>query len=150
MKKTVEEFKAFIMRGNVLDMAIGIIIGGAFGKIVTSLVNDVIMPPIGLLLGKVDFSSLFINLSGKPYASLVQAQAAGAPTINYGLFVNTLINFLIVAFVIFMLVKQVNRFATKPAATGPAAAPVTKECPQCCSTIAVKAKRCPACTSVIA
>jgi large conductance mechanosensitive channel len=147
MAKIIDEFKKFIMRGNVIDMAVGIILGGAFGKIVTSLVNDVIMPPIGLLLGKVDFSSLYFNLSGKPYASLAQAQAAGAPTLNYGLFINTVINFLIVAFVIFLLIKQINRLAApKPAAPQ---APATRECPQCCSVIAIKAKRCPACTSQI-
>jgi large conductance mechanosensitive channel len=143
----VDEFKKFIMRGNVIDMAVGIIIGGAFGKIVTSLVNDVIMPPIGLLLGKVDFSSLYINMSGKPYASLAQAQAAGAATLNYGLFINTVINFLIVAFVIFLLIKQINRLAAPKPVT--AQAPTTRECPQCCSVIAIKAKRCPACTSQI-
>jgi large conductance mechanosensitive channel len=147
MKQTLDEFKKFIMRGNVLDMAIGIIIGGAFGKIVTSLVNDIIMPPIGLLLGKVDFAGLYLNMSGKPFVSLAQAQAAGAPTLNYGLFINTLINFLIVAFVIFMLVKQINRFSAKPEAP---AAPTTKECPQCCTMISLKARRCPACTSVLA
>jgi large conductance mechanosensitive channel len=113
-KSMGEEFKEFIMRGNVLEMAIGIIIGGAFGKIVTSLVNDVIMPPIGLLLGQVDFSSLFIDLSGKGYETLAAAQAAGAPTINIGVFINTVINFLIVAFCIFMIVKQVNRFTKTP------------------------------------
>ena len=114
-KSMGEEFKEFIMRGNVLEMAIGIIIGGAFGKIVTSLVNDVIMPPIGLLLGQVDFSSLFIDLSGKGFENLAAAQAAGAPTINIGIFINTVINFLIVAFCIFMIVKQVNRFTKTPA-----------------------------------
>ena len=114
-KSMGDEFKEFIMRGTVLEMAIGIIIGGAFGKIVTSLVNDVIMPPIGLLLGQVDFSSLFIDLSGKGFENLAAAQAAGAPTINIGIFINTVINFLIVAFCIFMIVKQVNRFTKTPA-----------------------------------
>jgi large conductance mechanosensitive channel len=141
-----KEFKDFIMRGNVLDLAIGVIIGGAFGKIITSLVNDVIMPPIGLLAGKVDFSTLFINLSAAPYATLAEAQTAGAPTINYGLFLNTVIDFLIVALVVFLLVRQVNRLYPKPAA---APAPVTKECPYCLSTIPLKATRCAHCTSEV-
>ena len=144
--KIAEEFKQFVMRGNVIDMAVGIIIGGAFGKIVASVVSDIIMPPIGLLLGKVDFSSLYINLSGKAYASLAEAQAAGAPTLNYGLFINNVINFLIVAFVIFIMIKQINRLQ-KPAKPAAPAAPTTKECPFCCSTIAIKAVRCPNCTS---
>jgi large conductance mechanosensitive channel len=137
------EFKKFVMRGNVVDLAVGIIIGGAFGKIVTSLVNDIIMPPIGLLLGSVDFASLYINLSGKTYASLADAKAAGAATINYGLFINAVIDFLIVAFVIFLLIKQVNRLKAEPAP----AAPNTKECPYCLSVIPLKATRCPNCTS---
>lgn len=141
-----EEFKAFVMRGNVIDMAVGVIIGGAFGKIVASMVTDIIMPPIGLLLGKVDFSSLFINMSGKIYGSLAEAQAAGAPTLNYGLFLNNVINFLIVAFVIFIMIKQINKLQ-KPAKPGSPAAPTTKECPFCCSTVAIKAVRCPNCTS---
>lgn len=137
-----KEFKAFIMRGNVLDLAIAVIIGGAFGKIVTSLVNDIIMPPIGLVLGKVDFSNLFLNLSGTPYASVVEAKKAGVPTINYGMFLNTLIDFLIVALVIFFVVRFANKLQlTKPA---PAA---TKECPHCLSVIPIKATRCPHCTS---
>jgi len=140
-----KEFKEFAMKGSLLDMAIGFIMGGAFGKIVTSLVNDVIMPPIGLLLGKVDFSSLFINLSGKPYATLAEAKAAGAATINYGLFLNVLIDFLIVALVMFLLIKQVNRLRRK-AAEAPAV-PTTKECPYCFSVIPIKAVRCPNCTS---
>ncbi len=144
--KIAEEFKQFVMRGNVIDMAVGVIIGGAFGKIVASVVSDIIMPPIGLLLGKVDFSSLYINLSGKAYASLAEAQAAGAPTLNYGLFINNVINFLIVAFVIFIMIKQINRLQ-KPAKPAAPAAPTTKECPFCCSTIAIKAVRCPNCTS---
>jgi large conductance mechanosensitive channel len=139
-----KEFRDFAMRGNVLDLAIGIIICTAFGRIVTSLVSDIIMPPIGLLLGKVDFTSLFINLSGTPYATLKQAQDAGAATINYGVFLNAFIDFVIVAFVVFLLVKQVNRLTVKPA---PKAAPTTKECPFCISTIPLKAKRCPFCTS---
>jgi large conductance mechanosensitive channel len=140
----LKEFKDFAMRGNVLDLAIGFIIGAAFSRIVTSLVNDIIMPPIGLALGKVDFSNLFINLSGTSYATLKQAQDAGAATINYGLFLNAVIDFVIVAFVIFLLIRQVNRLTAKPA---PAAAPTTKECPFCISTIPLKARRCPHCTS---
>lgn len=139
----LSEFKKFIMRGNVLDLAIGVIIGGAFGKIVASLVNDVLMPVIGLLLGKVDFSGLFVSLNGQSYATLAEAKAAKAPTLNYGVFINTVIEFLIVAFVIFIIVKQVNRFQ-KPE---PVAAPTTKDCPQCCTAIPIAAKRCPNCTS---
>jgi len=144
--KIMDEFKQFVMRGNVIDMAVGVIIGGAFGKIVASMVTDIIMPPIGLLLGKVDFSSLFINMSGKVYSSLAEAQAAGAPTLNYGLFLNNVINFLIVAFVIFIMIKQINKLQ-KPAKPAAPTAPTTKECPFCCSTIAIKAIRCPNCTS---
>ncbi len=139
----LKEFKEFAMRGNVLDMAVGIIVGAAFGRIITSLVSDVLMPPIGLLLGKVDFSGLFVSLSGKSYATLAEARAAGAATINYGVFLNTLIDFVIVAFVIFLLVRQINRW-NKPA---PAPVPPTKECPYCVSAISVKATRCPNCTS---
>jgi len=141
-----KEFKEFAMRGNVLDLAIGVIIGGAFGKIVTSLVNDILMPPFGLLLGKVDFTNLFISLSGKPYASLAEAQAAGAATINYGVFINNIIDFLIVAFVIFLVVRAMNRFLRKPAAP---AEPTTRECPYCLSQIPLKASRCPHCTSEV-
>jgi len=140
-----KEFKEFAMRGNVLDMAIGIIIGAAFGKIVTSLVTDVIMPPIGLLLGKLDFSNLYINLSGQPYPSLATAKAAGASTINYGLFINTVIDFIIVAFVIFLLIRQVNKMKRQPEVAS--VVPTTKECPYCLSVIPVKAVRCPHCTS---
>lgn len=139
------EFKTFVMRGNVMDLAIGVIIGGAFGKIVSSMVNDVLMPVVGLGLGKVDFSSLFINLSGENYPTLAAAKAAKAPTLNYGLFLNTVIEFAIIAFVIFIIVKQLNRFQ-KPA---PVAAPSTKDCPECCSAIPLAAKRCPACTSAL-
>ena len=140
-----QEFKKFIMRGNVLDMAIGIIIGGAFGKIVTSFVNDILMPPIGALLGKVDFSNLFIDLSGQKYASLAAAQEAGAATINYGLFLNTVLDFIIVAFVIFLLIRQVNRMKREePKAP---AEPTTKPCPYCFTDIPIKATRCPHCTS---
>ena len=138
-----KEFKAFAMRGNVLDMAVGIIIGAAFGRIISSFVADIIMPPIGRLIGNVDFSGLFLNISGTSYPTLAAAKAAGAATINYGVFLNTVLDFLIVALVIFMLVRQVNRWS-KPA---PAAAPTTKECPYCVSTIPLKATRCPNCTS---
>ena len=138
----LKEFKQFAMRGNVLDMAIGIIIGAAFGKIISSLVGDILMPPLGMILGKVDFSSLFLNISGKTYGTLAEAKAAGAPTINYGLFLNTIIDFVIVAFAIFLLVRQINRWS-KPAP----AAPTTKDCPFCCSAIPLKATRCPNCTS---
>jgi len=139
----LKEFKEFAMRGNVLDMAVGIVIGAAFGKIVTSFVGDILMPPLGLLLGRVDFSNLFITLAGQSYPSLAAAKAAGAPTINYGVFLNTVLDFLIVAFAIFLLIRQVNRFQ-KPA---PAAAPTTRDCPYCVSTIAITATRCPHCTS---
>jgi len=142
-----KEFKAFAMRGNVLDMAVGIIVGAAFGKIVSSLVEDVIMPPIGRLLGPVDFKDLFINLSGKSYETLQAAKAAGAATLNYGLFLNTVINFLIVAFAVFLLVQQVNRWTKKPEAP---AAPTTKDCPQCAMSIPIAAKRCGHCTSQLA
>ncbi|MER2519862.1 MAG: large-conductance mechanosensitive channel protein MscL [Bdellovibrionales bacterium] len=138
----LKEFQTFAARGNVFDLAVGVIVGAAFGKIVTSFVNDVVMPPIGLLLGKVDFSGLFINMSDKPYETLAAAKAAGAPTLNYGLFVNTLIDFLIVAFVIFLMVRQINKIVAKPAAT-------TKECPRCISAIPLKATKCPHCTADI-
>jgi large conductance mechanosensitive channel len=143
----LSEFKKFIMRGNVLDLAIGVIVGAAFGKIVASLVNDVLMPVIGLALGKLDFSNLFISLTGQSFPTLADAKKAGAPVLAYGVFLNTVIEFLIVAFVIFMIVKQVNRLR-KPA-EAPAAAPATKDCPQCCSAIPVNAKRCPQCTSAL-
>ena len=141
----LKEFKEFAMRGNVLDMAVGIIIGAAFGKIISSLVNDVIMPPIGLLLGNVDFSNLFINLSGQPYASLAAAKAAGAPVVAIGVFLNSVFDFLIVAFVIFLLIRQVNRM--KRQTEVPAVAPITRDCPFCWSSIPMKATRCPHCTS---
>ena len=141
-----KEFKEFAMRGNVLDMAVGIIIGAAFGGIVTSFVSDILMPPIGRLLGHVDFSNLFISLSDAHYDTLSAAKAAGAATINYGLFFNTVINFLIVAFAIFLLIRQVNRFTAKPA---PAAAPTTRDCPYCLTPVPLKATRCGHCTSEI-
>jgi len=146
----LKEFKAFAMRGNVVDMAVGIIIGAAFGAIVKSLVDDIIMPPIGLILGNVDFSNLFLVLkAGKiagPYASLAEAKAAGAVTFNYGLFVNTIISFVIVAFAVFILIKQVNLLARNKKTTE---APTTRECPYCKSSVAVAAVRCPFCTSDI-
>jgi large conductance mechanosensitive channel len=148
MKKTLDEFQKFIMRGNVMDMAIGVIIGGAFGKIVTSLVNDIIMPPIGLLVGKVDFTNLFISLNGQHYASLSAAQKAGAPTLNYGVFLNTTINFIIMAFCIFFMIKQVTliqKRLEKP--VPPTGTPNTKECPYCYSAISVKATRCAYCAA---
>jgi large conductance mechanosensitive channel len=143
----LREFREFAMRGNVVDLAVGIIIGAAFGKIVSSLVNDLLMPPIGLLLGRVDFSNLFINLSGQPYASLAEAKAAGAPTINYGVFLNTVIDFVIVAFAIFLLVRFINRLARQREAAP--AAPTTRECPFCMSSVSVRATRCPYCTSAL-
>ena len=149
----VKEFKEFAMRGNVVDMAVGIIIGGAFGTIVKSLVNDVLMPPIGLLLGGVDFSNFFVVLKegakgAAPYAALADAQSAGAVTINYGLFLNGVISFLIVAFAVFLLIKGINTMKREEEA--PPAEPTTKECPFCMSTIAIKASRCPSCTSDLA
>ena len=141
----LKEFKEFIMRGSVVDLAIGVVIGAAFGKIVTSFVEDILMPPIGLALGGADFSNLFINLSGKDYPSVAAAKAAGAATLNYGIFLNNVINFVIIAFAIFLLIKQINRMQ-RPAPTA-AAAPTTKECPHCLSMIPVKATRCPHCTS---
>jgi large conductance mechanosensitive channel len=141
----LKDFKEFIARGNAFDLAVGVIIGGAFGGIVTSLVNDVVMPPIGALLGGIDFSNFFLNLKGGEYASLAAAKAAGVPTIAYGAFLNTVINFLIVAFVIFMLVRGVNQLKKQPPA--PEAVPTTKECPLCLSTIPIKATRCAHCTS---
>jgi large conductance mechanosensitive channel len=142
----LSEFKQFIARGNVLDLAIGVIIGAAFGKIVSSLVNDLLNPVIGLATGGMDFSSLFISLNGQHYANLTEAKAAKAPTVNYGVFINTVIEFLIISFVIFLIIKQVNRFFPKPAE---APAPATKTCPECRTTIPLEARRCPACTSVL-
>ncbi len=137
------EFKDFVRSGNVMDLAVGFIMGAAFGRIVSSLINDIIMPPLGLLLGKTDFSNLYINLSGKPFASLAEAKAAGAATINIGLFLNTLIEFLVVALAIFFMIKSVNSFRRKPAP----AEPTMKECAHCLSVIPLKATRCPHCTS---
>ena len=138
----LREFKTFLARGNVVDLAVAVVIGAAFGAIVTSFVNDILMPPIGLLLGSVNFSDLFVSLSGREFPTLAAAKAAGAPTLNYGVFLNTVLNFVIVAFAVFMLVKQVNRFKSPP----PPAAPA-RECPQCATAIPLKARRCPHCTS---
>lgn len=142
----IKDFKEFISRGSVIDLAVGVVIGAAFGKIVDSLVKDIIMPPVGLVLGKVDFSNLFISLNGEHYASLAEAQKAGAPTINYGMFVNNVISFLIVAFAIFIMIRQINRFRRT---SNEAAAPTTRQCPQCAMLIPIPAKRCPHCTSEI-
>ena len=141
----LKDFREFIARGNAFDLAVGVIIGGAFAAIVNSLVNDVVMPPIGVLLRGVDFSNLFLPLKGGTYPSLAAAKAAGVPTIAYGAFVNTLINFLIVAFVVFLLVRGVNRLKRQPLA--PERVPTTKQCPLCLSTIPIKATRCAHCTS---
>lgn len=141
----LKEFKEFAMKGNVLDMAVGIIVGAAFGKIISSFVSDVLMPPLGLLLGKVNFTNLFFTLSGASFPTLEEAKKAGAVTLNYGVFLNTCIDFLLVAFAVFLLIKQVNRMR-KPA---PAPAVTTKDCPFCASAIPLKATRCPLCTSEI-
>ena len=145
-----KEFKEFAMKGNVIDIAIGVVIGGAFGKIVTSLVNDIIMPVVGSLVGKVDFSNLYINLSGQQFNSLQEAQAAGAATINYGLFLNNLINFLIIAFSIFIVIKQINKLKNFTMKKEEVKVEATeKDCPYCCTKIDIKATRCPHCTSVL-
>jgi len=141
----LKEFKEFALRGNVVDMAVGIVIGAAFGKIVSSLVTDIVMPPIGVLMGNVDFSGLFINLSDQTYASLAQAKEAGAATINYGIFVNTVLDFVIVAFAIFMVIRMMNRMKREEVPAP--AVPTTKECPHCLSTVPLKASRCAHCTS---
>ena len=141
-----KEFKEFALKGNVIDMGVGIIIGAAFGKIVSSFVSDILTPPLGLLLGRVDFSSLFVSLSGTQYESLAAAKAAGAATVNYGLFINSMIDFILVAFALFLIIRWVNRLR-KPAAVS--AAPATRECPECLSLIPVKAHRCAHCASVL-
>jgi large conductance mechanosensitive channel len=138
----LKEFREFAMRGNLLDLAIGIVIGTAFGRIISSLVSDIIMPPIGLALGGLDFANLFVTLKGGPFPSVAAAKAAGAPTINYGVFINTIIDFVIVAFVMFLVIRQVNRMRRQSEVT-----PTTKSCPFCVSTIPLKAVRCPNCTS---
>jgi large conductance mechanosensitive channel len=140
-----KEFKEFALKGNVIDLAIGIIIGAAFNKVIQSLVNDIIMPPVGMLMGKMDFSALFINLSGKPFETLAEAKKAGAATLNYGLFINTMVDFLIMAFVVFIMVKQINRLKREIPSASP---PETKECPFCLSTVPLAAKRCAQCTSL--
>jgi large conductance mechanosensitive channel len=142
----LKEFKEFAMRGNVLDMAIGIIIGAAFGRIVSSFVEDILMPPLGLFLGKVDFSNLFVSLTGKTFDTVAAAKAAGAPTLNYGIFLNHVFNFVIVAFAVFLLIRQVNRFNRPKEAP---AAPTTRPCPLCLSEIPIAAKKCAHCTSVV-
>jgi large conductance mechanosensitive channel len=139
----LKEFKEFAMKGPVIDLAVGVIIGAAFGKIVSSLVDDIIMPPIGRALGNVDFANLFVNLSGKDYPSVAAAKAAGAATINYGIFLNTILNFLIIAFVLFLIIRQINALK----APAPAATPTTKDCPHCLSAIPLKATKCAHCTS---
>jgi large conductance mechanosensitive channel len=140
--RMLKEFKQFAARGNVIDLAVGVIIGAAFGKVVSSLVSDVVMPPIGLIIGRVDFRNLYITLNGQQYASLAEAQKAGAPTINYGIFVNTIIEFLIVAFVVFLLVRQVNKWLPAPAPAEP-----RRDCPFCATSIPVRARKCPFCTA---
>jgi large conductance mechanosensitive channel len=140
-----KEFKEFALKGNVIDLAIGIIIGAAFNKVVQSLVNDIIMPPVGMLMGKMDFSAMFVNLSGKQFETLAEAKKAGAATLNYGLFINTMVDFSIMAFVVFIMVRQINRLKREEPA---APAPETKECPFCLSTVPLAATRCAHCTSV--
>jgi len=138
----LREFKTFLMRGNVVDLAVAVVLGAAFGAIVTSFVNDLLMPPVGLLLGRVSFNDLFVSLSGRSYPTLAAAKAAGAPTLNYGVFINALLNFVIVAFAVFLLVRQANRLKGPPAPT--------RECPQCATAIPISARRCPHCTSELA
>jgi len=142
----LKEFKAFVMRGNVLDLAVGVIIGAAFGKVVSSLVDDVLMPPIGQVVGKVDFAKLFLSLDGKSYESLEAAKAAHAATLNYGVFLNAIVNFLIVAFCVFLLIQAINHWFVKPTAPP---APTTKDCPQCAMSIPIAAKKCGHCTSAL-
>lgn len=138
----LKEFREFALRGSMIDLAVGFVLGAAFASVVTSLVNDILMPPIGLLLGRVDFSNLFINLSGRPYESLAAAREAGAATINYGLFLNSVIGFIIVAFAVFLVIRQVNRLRAQPPPT-----PAARNCPYCDSVISIRARRCPHCTS---
>ena len=140
-----KEFRTFAMRGNVIDLAVGVIIGAAFGKITTSLVNDVLMPPLGLLLGKVDFAGLFVTLNGASYATLAEARTAGAPVIAYGAFINTVIEFLLIAFAVFIMVRQINRLRELTAAPPPA--PTEKSCFLCLSAIPIEAKKCKFCTA---
>ena len=145
MKRIFQEFREFAVRGNVVDMAVGILVGAAFGKIVSSLVEDIVMPPLSLLTGKIDYSNLYINLSGSTYSSLAEAKKAGAATINYGLFMNNIISFLIVAICVFFIVKQINNLRRKEDVDS--IAPTQKSCPYCHSSISIKATRCPQCTS---
>jgi large conductance mechanosensitive channel len=140
-----KEFREFAMRGNVIDLAVGIVIGAAFGRIVSSFVNDILMPPLGLLLGQVDFSNLFVNLSSTSYKSVAEAKAAGAATLNYGLFINSVIDFIIVAFAIFLMLRGINKLHRPPAPP----APTTHPCPYCLTAIPLQATRCPACTSPV-
>jgi large conductance mechanosensitive channel len=142
-----QDFKAFVMRGNVVDLAVGVIIGAAFGKIVSSMVDDVLMPPIGKALGHVDFSGLFINLTDTPYATLAEAKSHNAATLNYGIFINTVINFIIVAFCVFIIIQIIHKWTNKPA---PPAPPTTKDCPQCAMSIPIAAKKCGHCTTQLA
>jgi len=148
-KNMLKEFKAFVMKGNVLDLAVAVIIGAAFGAIVTSMVNDIVMPPIGLVLGHIDFKELFVSLNGQSYATLAAAKAAAAPVLAYGQFLNTVVNFLIVAFVIFLVVRVANKLQRQPAPEAPAT-PTTKDCKYCCQAIPIPATRCPHCTSQLA
>ena len=143
----LKEFKEFALKGNVMDLAVGVVIGAAFGKIVTSLVNDIITPLIGLLLGKVDFTNLFISLNGEHFNTLEEARKSGVATLNYGLFLNSVIDFIIIAFSIFIVIKQLNRFKRKQEVVK--APETTKECPHCITSIPVKATRCPNCTSML-
>ena len=140
----LKEFKEFALRGSLLDLAIGLVLGTAFGKIVTSLVNDILMPPVGLALGRVNFSNLFVNLTRANYPTLSAAREAGAPTINYGMFLNTVLDFVIVAFALFLVIREVNRLRRRGETP-----PTTRECPYCCSVISLKASRCPNCTSQV-
>jgi len=141
------DFKAFVMRGNVVDLAVGVIIGAAFGKIVSSMVDDILMPPIGRALGHMDFSGLFVNLTDTPYATLAEAKAHNAATLNYGIFINTVINFLIVAFCVFIIIQIIHKWTNKPAPPAPA---TTKDCPQCAMSIPIAAKKCGHCTTQLA
>jgi len=144
--KMLKEFREFAIKGNVVDLATAVVIGGAFGKIVSSFVNDIIMPAISLLTGKIDFANLFVSLDGKTYQTLADAKAAGASTLNYGNFIVTVVDFIIIAFFIFLVIKQINKMKKKPA-PAPAAAPTEKVCPYCQSKVSIKAVKCPFCTS---
>jgi large conductance mechanosensitive channel len=149
IKRFFGEFKEFAVKGNVMDLAVGVIIGTAFNSIVQSLVKDIILPPIGLLLNKIDFANLYVSLNGQKYSSLSEAQAAAAPTLNYGIFINNLLSFLITAFAVFLIVKWMNRMRRRKEHNAAEASPTTKECPFCFSNIPLKATRCPQCTSTL-